>query len=179
MADLLIEESERQKKVSKGKRKTPFVKEALPGEAQTFRSSTYFLGFCQFCAIFFICLHTFVYAVTYDLWGHGNYGMIFISSIQLSCAIYTFFLAYVTTSGWMKTVYSVHIVVYIAMALVILPTYLFSVLAYIAYEQADHIASYTVTRNSIDFCSATIFPFTGLAVLLVTLVDHRSFEIDA
>ena len=79
----------------------------------------------------------------------------------------------------MKTIYSVHLVVYIAMALVILPTYLFSAVAYIAYEEADHIASYTVTRNSIDFCSATIFPFTGLAALLVTLVDHRAFEIDA
>lgn len=70
-----------QKEQSRGKKKTPFVKEALPGEEQTYNTNRYFLGLCQFSAIFFICLHVFVYSSVYSFWAEGNTYVIVISAV--------------------------------------------------------------------------------------------------
>ena len=134
IADLLIKEGKEQASLSKGKKKTPFVKKALPGEDQTHKSNELFLGLCQFSAIFFLCLHLFLYGWVYEVWGYGNIPIIIISSVQILVAIYIFLLAFLDDIGILAILYAMHIPMLILSGLVLLPVFIVTILAFFAKQ---------------------------------------------
>ena len=70
IADLLIRETADEENLKV--KKSPFVKEALPGEKQTYHNASYYKGICQFSAIFYINLNIFVNVFVYQYWAEGN-----------------------------------------------------------------------------------------------------------
>jgi len=141
----LIKEGKEQSKATNGKKKSPFVKKALPGEEQTYDSNPFFLGLCQFSAIFFLNLHIFIYGVVYDTWGQGSIPMIIISSVQILVGIYVFLFAYLSDIGILSFLYAIRFIVLILGGVVLVPVFIVTLMAFFAYMQADQIASYIVS----------------------------------
>ena len=118
--------------MTKGKRKTPFLKAALPGEDQKFKANTYFLGLCRFGAIFTACIHVFVYVSVYSLWAKGNRLFMLESITQLSVAAYLFLMSYFTDLGTIAALWKFRLVIYAIGALGCLPFLFFSFFAFVA-----------------------------------------------
>ena len=133
---------------------------------------------CQFTAIFAILLHLFVYIMVYDLWAKSNWLFMLESVFQLSVAAYLFLMAYFTDLDTIAMMWSLRFIVYSVAALGCLPFIFISLFAFVAHQQADQIASYTVTSNMLQICGATLVSFIPLTLLTVLLADQRSYEIN-
>ena len=130
---MLIKESSDQEKKTKGKKKTPFVKEALPGEDQKYTANRLYLGICRFASIFFVLLHLFVMYDTFSLWGNGNAVMISISAVELGCATYTYMMAKTTDISFLSTLYNLRNLYKAFVFIVTLPVGLTTIMSLYAY----------------------------------------------
>ena len=91
----------------------------------------------MFSAIFFLCLHLFLYGFVYDVWGGGNIPIVIISSVQVLVGIYMFLFAFFDDNDILAILYAMHIPILVLSGLVLAPVLVVTILAFFAFKQAD------------------------------------------
>jgi len=104
--------------------------------------------------------------------------VIAISVVEITCAVYTFFVAYMDNGSQLKYLFSLRFIFLGLGFLISLPIIVITIVTYIAYMQSDEIASLALTLNYLTFASATILPFWPLLALLYCITDYREYEIN-
>ena len=125
-----------------------------------------------------MALHLFVNGSIYELWGNGSWYMILISILQLTCSAYTYLLSATKDVAQLVLLFSLRIYYLIIVSTVSLPIGLVTFVAFYAFQEADQIASYTVSSNLLQYSFATLFPFLTLVVFTYFLWELRRIELD-
>ena len=139
IADILIKETAEKEKKSSGKKATPFVKEALPGEDPTSYTSNYvFSRFVMLVAAFLVLEQLFIFSVAYENWGSGNRSMLIVTVMQIAHAAYAFMLAYAPkASDLLNTMYGLRYVYFGLIGAIALPMGLLTFIAFVSLMQSD------------------------------------------
>ena len=132
----------------------------------------------QYSAIFYICLNVFLYADVYELWGNFNLSMVTISGLQITCALYTFFLAYTNSTTTLNCLHSAWNIFRIIAIATLIPVAVVTFLAAYGFQQSDHVANFTATSNILSYASLTLVPFLAILALTYVTWNMRAYEID-
>ena len=125
-----------------------------------------------------MALHLFVNASVYELWGNGSWYMIVISVLQLICSAYTYLLSSTKDLVRLTQLISLKLYYLTIVSIVSFPVGLVTIVAFYAFQEADQIASYTVSSNLLQYSFATLFPFLTLVAFTYFLWELRQYELD-
>ena len=104
--------------------------------------------------------------------------MISISVVELGCAAYTYMMAKTTDIAFLSTLYNLRNLYLAFVVVVCLPVGVTTIMSLYAYQQADQLASFTISSNVLKYGLFTLMPFLSLVTLTIFLWNMRAYEIN-
>ena len=104
--------------------------------------------------------------------------MIGISAVELGCAAFTYMMATTTDISFLSTLYNLRNLYSAFVIIVCLPVGVTTIMSLYAYQQADQLASFTISSNVLKYGLFTLLPFLSLVIMTRFLWVMRAYEIN-
>ena len=105
--------------------------------------------------------------------------MLIVTFMQIAHASYSYLLAYAPkASSLLNRMYSLRYVYFGVIGAIGLPMGLLTFMAFVSLMQSDQLASYTISKNVLQYSAANVIPFVSLAVLTGYLLQMRRYELE-
>ena len=130
-------------------------------------------------ALFLVIEQLFIFGTAFDMWGNGSKSMLMVTLLQITCAAYTFLLASASRdSGSLSLMIRLRYLYFTVLGFLMVPVGLLAFLAFVALMQADQLASWTVSKNVLQYTGANLIPSMALAFFTIYLMQMRRYELE-